>query len=329
MSASTRPRHRLRFSKPSRKLEPTLYTRPIRAFSQGRQKTRPKSPAHALPIAVTVQPLSRFLHWIDKEAPGGALTEIKAAQALEDFRRQTNLLKDVSFETISGSGPNGAIVHYRVTTASDRPLRGGDLYLVDSGAQYLDGTTDVTRTIPIGTPTDEMRLAFTCVLKGHISLATAKFPEGTCGVHLDALARMALWKSGLDYDHGTGHGVGSYLGVHEGPQNISKALRNEPLRPGMILSNEPGFYKTGAFGIRIENLILVTPPETPAGGERPMMGFETLTLAPIDRRLIISDDLNEEERTWLNAYHERVRTIIGPSLASDERAWLEEATRPL
>ena len=273
--------------------------------------------------------LTRFLHWLSGETQSGDLTEIKAAEALEGFRRQTNALKDVSFETISGSGPNGAIVHYRVTTQTNRKLEPGDLYLVDSGGQYEDGTTDVTRTVAIEQSTEEMRRAFTLVLKGHIALATAVFPVGTCGVHLDALARMSLWKAGLDYDHGTGHGVGSYLGVHEGPQNISKALKDVPLVPGMIISNEPGYYKTGAFGIRIENLILVREPTVPNGGDRPMMSFETLTLAPIDRELIVSSLLSVDERTWLNEYHARVCSALSPQLNDAERAWLKSATQPV
>ena len=273
--------------------------------------------------------LSRFLHWIAREGASGELTEIEAAEELEAFRRANGALKDVSFETISGAGSNGAIVHYRVTTKTNRAIEPGSLFLVDSGAQYLDGTTDVTRTIAIGEPSDEMRDRFTRVLKGHIALGSARFPEGTCGVHLDALARMALWQAGLDYDHGTGHGVGSYLGVHEGPQNISKALRNVPLEPGMIVSNEPGYYKTGAYGIRIENLVLVTPAEKIAGGDRPMMGFETLTLAPIDLGLVVPSLLTDAERAWLNAYHARVRAVIGPQLDGEAKAWLETATRPI
>jgi Xaa-Pro aminopeptidase len=272
--------------------------------------------------------LTRFLHWVSVEAPKGGLTEISAAEQLEAFRRQSNALKDVSFETISGAGPNAALPHYRVTKKTNRAIEPG-IYLVDSGAQYLDGTTDVTRTVAIGAPSSEMKRAFTLVLKGHIALATARFPEGTCGVHLDALARLALWRAGLDYDHGTGHGVGSYLGVHEGPQNISRYLRDAPLKPGMIISNEPGYYRTGAFGIRIENLVLVTPAEPIPGGERPMMGFETLTLAPIDVALVDSALLSREEREWLNAYHTRVASVIGPQLEGEAKAWLASVTKPI
>lgn len=273
--------------------------------------------------------LSRFLHWLSINGPSGGVSEIQAAEELEGFRRSNGALKDVSFETISGAGPNGAIVHYRVTTKTNRSIEPGSLFLVDSGAQYLDGTTDVTRTIAMGEPTEEMRDRFTRVLKGHIGIATARFPEGTCGCHLDVLARLALWQAGLDYDHGTGHGVGSYLGVHEGPQNISKALRNVPLEPGMIVSNEPGYYKSGAYGIRIENLVLVMPASEIVGGERPMMSFETLTLAPIDRALIMPSLLTEAERRWVNEYHARVREVIAPELDEAPKSWLIEATKPI
>lgn len=270
--------------------------------------------------------LTRFLRWVATEAPGGGVTEIDAAKRLEAIRAETGELKDVSFDTISGAGANGAIVHYRVTAATNMPLRRGELFLVDSGAQYVDGTTDVTRTIAIGTPGAEERDRFTRVLKGHIGIATARFPEGTSGAQLDAFARMALWKAGFDYDHGTGHGVGSYLSVHEGPQRISK-MGHQPLKAGMIVSNEPGYYKAGAYGIRIENLCVVTPPAPVEGGERMMMGFETLTLAPIDLALVERSLLTEEEAEWLNAYHARVRAALSPGLDAETRAWLEEATR--
>lgn len=271
------------------------------------------------------QALSRFLAWLAREAPGGNVTEISAARKLELFREQTGALKEISFDTISGAGPNGAIVHYRVTTATDRPLGPGELYLVDSGAQYLDGTTDVTRTVAIGTPSDEMKDRFTRVLKGHIALASARFPAGTSGAQLDALARIALWRAGLDFDHGTGHGVGSYLSVHEGPQRISKA-GHVPLEPGMIVSNEPGYYKPDAFGIRIENLLVVTPPAPIEGGEREMLGFETVTLAPIDLNLVVPDLLTNEERDWLNDYHARVAEHVADALPDTDRDWLAEAT---
>jgi Xaa-Pro aminopeptidase len=274
------------------------------------------------------QALTKFLKWIATEAPKGGVTEIDAAQRLEAFRAETGELKDVSFDTISGAGANGAIVHYRVTTATNMPLKPGELFLVDSGAQYMDGTTDVTRTIAIGKAGAEERDRFTRVLKGHIGIATARFPEGTSGAQLDAFARMALWKSGLDYDHGTGHGVGSYLSVHEGPQRISK-MGHQPLKPGMIVSNEPGYYKPGGYGIRIENLCVVTPPAPVKGGERMMMGFETLTLAPIDLNLVEKALLTEEEVDWLNAYHARVRAALSPGLDAETKAWLEEATRAI
>lgn len=271
--------------------------------------------------------LARFLAWIDREAPSGALTEIDTVEALETFRRETGALKDVSFPTIAGTGPNGAIVHYRVTRKSNRRIAPGDLLLIDSGAQYEDGTTDVTRTIAIGEPTQEMRDRFTRVLRGHIAIATAVFPDGTTGAQLDSLARQFLWQAGVDFDHGTGHGVGSYLSVHEGPARISK-LGTTPLKRGMILSNEPGYYKTDAFGIRIENLELVVPTQI-EGAERPMNAFETLTLAPIDRRLIDLAQLSKQELNWLNDYHARVRREVRPLLDEVTKVWLDAATEPL
>jgi Xaa-Pro aminopeptidase len=271
--------------------------------------------------------LARFLAWVDREAPKGVLTEIDAVEALETFRRDTGALKDVSFPTISGTGPNGAIVHYRVTRKSNRRIVPGDLLLIDSGAQYEDGTTDVTRTIAVGTPTSEMRDRFTRVLRGHIAIARAVFPDGASGAQLDTLARQFLWQAGVDFEHGTGHGVGSYLSVHEGPARISK-LGTAPLRRGMILSNEPGYYKTDAFGIRIENLELVIAAEI-AGAEKPMNAFETLTLAPIDRRLIDVDMLSAREVAWLNDYHARVRSEVRPHVDDDTRAWLDAATAAL
>jgi Xaa-Pro aminopeptidase len=273
--------------------------------------------------------VSRFLHWIATEAQSGKVDEIAAAQKLEGFRAATGALKDLSFDSISGAGPNGAIVHYRVTTKTNRRLARGSLFLIDSGGQYLDGTTDITRTVPIGRPNKEMKERFTRVLKGHIALSRVRFPKGTTGHQLDALARMSLWEAGLDYDHGTGHGVGVYLGVHEGPQRIAKFVNTQPLEPGMILSNEPGYYKTGAYGIRIENLQVVTSAADIEGGERPMLGFETLTLAPIARELIVKQLLTKEEIAWVNAYHARVREEIGPQLDGEARIWLEEATKPL
>ncbi|MCP5432795.1 MAG: aminopeptidase P family protein [Alphaproteobacteria bacterium] len=272
--------------------------------------------------------LTRFLAWLAREAPKGTLDEVTAAIRLETFRRETNALKDLSFDTISGSGPHGAIVHYRVTGATNRVMKPGELFLVDSGGQYADGTTDVTRTVAIGEPAPEMRDRFTRVLKGHIALARARFPKGTTGAHLDVLARQFLWEAGLDYDHGTGHGVGAYLSVHEGPQSISRRP-SPPLEEGMIVSNEPGFYRVGAYGIRIENLVVVTPAEVPPGGERAMHGFETLTLAPIDRALIDRAMLTDAERAWIDAYHARILAVHGPRLDAQAGAWLAAATAPL
>ncbi|MGJ4882140.1 aminopeptidase P family protein [Bradyrhizobium sp. HKCCYLRH1065] len=271
--------------------------------------------------------LARFLAFIDREAPKGTLTEIDAVEALESFRRDTGALRDVSFPTISGTGPNGAIVHYRVTRKSNRRIMPGDLLLIDSGAQYQDGTTDVTRTIAVGAPTEEMRDRFTRVLRGHLAIARAIFPDGTTGAQLDTLARQFLWQAGIDFEHGTGHGVGSYLSVHEGPARISK-LGTTPLKRGMILSNEPGYYKTDAFGIRIENLELVVAKDV-AGAEKPMNGFEALTLAPIDRRLIDVVMLTAEERAWLDAYHARVRETVRAALDDSDQRWLDQATAPL
>ena len=270
----------------------------------------------------------RFLAWFDREAPKGTLTEIAAVEALESFRRQTGALKDVSFPTIAGSGPNGAIVHYRVTRKTDRRIAPGELFLIDSGAQYEDGTTDITRTLPVGAVTDEMRARFTLVLKGHIGIARAVFPEGISGAQLDTLARRALWERGLDYDHGTGHGVGHYLSVHEGPARISK-LGTAALKRGMILSNEPGYYKTGAYGIRIENLVLVSQGPEVEGAEKTLNAFETLTLAPIDRRLIAPKLLDDGEIAWLDAYHARVRDTLSPRVDADTKTWLAAATEPL
>jgi Xaa-Pro aminopeptidase len=273
--------------------------------------------------------LTRFLHWLATEGQTHPPDEIAAVAKLEAFREDTGALKDLSFDTIAGAAANGAIVHYRPTKRLNKRAEAGSLLLVDSGAQYLDGTTDVTRTVAIGEPSPEMAERFTLVLKGHLALARVRFPVGVTGSALDALARMALWAHGLDYDHGTGHGVGSYLGVHEGPQRIAKAPNSVALRPGMIVSNEPGYYKEGAYGIRIENLQVVTAPHEIKGGERPMMAFETLTLAPIDRRLIVTALLTAEERHQMDAYHARVRAVIGPRLPAEVRAWLDEVTAPL
>jgi Xaa-Pro aminopeptidase len=273
--------------------------------------------------------LTRFLHWLATEGQETPPDEIAAVRKLEGFREETGQLKDLSFDTIAGAGSNGAIVHYRPTERLNQAAQKGTLMLVDSGAQYLDGTTDVTRTVAIGEPSREMAERFTLVLKGHLALAAVRFPVGTSGSALDALARQALWAHGLDYDHGTGHGVGSYLGVHEGPQRISKAPSAVPLRPGMILSNEPGYYKEGGYGIRIENLQVVTEPAPIPGGERPMLGFETLTFAPIDRRLVVRELMTDGELVQLNAYHAKVLEIVGPGAPDDVRAWLEEACAPI
>ena len=273
--------------------------------------------------------LTRFLHWLATEGQLNPPDEITAVTKLESFREATGALKDLSFDTIAGAASNGAIVHYRPTERLNKRTETGSLLLVDSGAQYLDGTTDVTRTMAIGEPTAEMRQRFTLVLKGHLALAGIRFPAGTTGSALDILARHALWMHGLDYDHGTGHGVGSYLGVHEGPQRIAKAPNAVALRAGMILSNEPGYYKEGGYGIRIENLQVVTEAAQIPGGERPMLGFETLTLAPIDRRLIDRDLLSPDERAQLDAYHARVRDVIGPLLEPEVRSWLTDVTAPI
>jgi len=272
--------------------------------------------------------VTRFLAWFDLQAPRGELTEIDAVEALESFRRDTGLLKDVSFPTIAGAGADGAIVHYRVTRRSNRRIAPGELFLLDSGGQYEDGTTDITRTIAVGAPSDDMRKNFTLVLNGHIAIARAVFPDGTTGAQLDPLARQFLWQAGLDFDHGTGHGVGSYLSVHEGPARISK-LGGAPLKRGMILSNEPGYYRTGGYGIRIENLILVTEAEAVAGAEKPLNAFETLTLAPIDTRLVDPALLTAEEIAWFDAYHARVHDRLASLVDPLTRVWLRTATAPL
>ncbi len=283
--------------------------------------------AHAAQLRDGVA-MARFLAWLDEVAESGKIDEVAAAIKLEDCRRESGQLKDISFDTISAAGPNGAIVHYRPTNKGKRVLQTGTLYLIDSGAQYRDGTTDVTRTIAIGTPTAEMKRHYGLVLKAHIAIAAARFPKGTRGQDLDPFARRPLWEAGLDFDHGTGHGVGSYLSVHEGPQRLSR-LGTVELEPGMILSNEPGYYREGQYGIRLENLVLVTAPERIPGGTRDMLGFETLTLVPFDRRLIDPKQLMPWELAWLNAYHARIRREIEPILLSDDRAWLRHATAPI
>ena len=273
--------------------------------------------------------LTRFLRWFAETAPGGELTELDAAGHLDALRAENEHFRGLSFPTIAGAGPNGAIVHYHASAATNRRIEPGSLFLVDSGGQYLDATTDVTRTIAVGAPSDEQRRHFTAVLKGHIAIATTRFPAGTSGSQLDTLARHALWQMGLDYDHGTGHGVGSYLGVHEGPQRISKAPNTVALEPGMIVSNEPGYYKTDAYGIRIENLVCVVEAPDIEGAERPMLGFETLTRAPIDRALIDAARLTEAEVAWLDAYHAEVREALTPLIDGATAAWLARVTRPL
>ncbi|MEZ5743548.1 MAG: aminopeptidase P family protein [Sphingomonadaceae bacterium] len=283
--------------------------------------------------------VSRFLRWLEVEAPRGEVTELSASDRLQAFRQDCGDLRDLSFDTISGAGPNGAVVHYRVSEETNRTLEPGSVYLVDSGGQYPDGTTDITRTVWIAgegdkaLPPAEVKDRYTRVLKGHIALARAVFPKGTKGSQLDTLARQFLWAAGLDYQHGTGHGVGSFLSVHEGPQRIAKGSgaqggTEQELLAGMILSNEPGYYKTGEYGIRIENLQLVEPREI-EGAEEESFGFETLTLVPIDRRLVDVELLDRDEIAWWNAYHARVLEVIGPQLDGDDQSWLEEQCKPL
>jgi len=272
--------------------------------------------------------LVKFLEWLDENSPGGEVDELHAVETLRGFRQENDLFRDLSFDTIAGSGPNGAVVHYRVDRASNRCLKDGELFLLDSGAQYLDGTTDVTRTVAIGGPSDEQRDRFTRVLKGHIALARARFPKGTTGHQLDVLARNALWQVGLDFKHGTGHGVGSYLGVHEGPQMISARHNDIALEPGMILSDEPGYYKAGEYGIRIENLVAVIPSEVGSADEQ-FHEFETLTMAPMDLELVAVELLNRDEREWLNSYHVRVLELVGASVEGKTLNWLTKATRKI
>ena len=275
----------------------------------------------------------RFLAWLDDQPPG-SVDEIAAATRLEEVRRTTGQsmqmpLRALSFDTISGAGPNAAIIHYRVNTKTNRRIEPGEMLLIDSGGQYVAGTTDITRTIAVGDVPHEQKRFFTLVLKGMIAISLLRFPEGTRGLDIDPFARIALWKAGADFAHGTGHGVGSYLSVHEGPQSISRRGTQE-LLPGMILSNEPGYYRDGAFGIRIENLVVVQEPQAIEGGDKPMLGFDTLTLCPIDKRLVLSDLLDAEETTWLDTYHARVREELTPLLADDPALdWLEAATAPL
>ena len=273
--------------------------------------------------------LTRFLAWLADAAPQGGLDELAVAERLAALRAEDGRFAGLSFPTISAAGPHGAIVHYRPCAASNRRLEAGTLYLVDSGGQYRDGTTDVTRTIAIGRPSADMRRHFTLVLKGHIALAAVRFPKGTTGTQLDAFARHALWQQGLDYDHGTGHGVGCYFSVHEGPHRISKLPNAVALEAGMVVSNEPGYYRQGAYGIRIENLVLVQPAAAPAGAEHELLGFETLTLAPIDRVLIEPALLSPAEVAWIDAYHARVAAVLTPLVDAATGRWLAAATRPI
>lgn len=273
--------------------------------------------------------LCKFLHWLSVEVPTGMITEISAAAQLRYFRESSGALSDLSFATISAAGPNSAFIHYRASEKTCRPLAPRGLYLVDSGGQYLDGTTDVTRTIAIGVPSKEMRDRFTRVLKGHIALSRVVFPVGTHGGQLDAFARQYLWSAGIDYPHGTGHGVGSYLAVHEGPQRVSRVGDcSAPLMPGMIISNEPGYYKEGEYGIRTENLMLVVERDV-CGGEIKMLGFEVLNFAPLDRALIDMSLLTKDEREWIDAYHAEVARVVGPHLEGAAKRWLAQATIPL
>ncbi|BCA62657.1 Metallopeptidase family M24 [Sphingomonas sp. HMP9] len=278
--------------------------------------------------------LSRFLRWVETECVKGGQTELSAAAKLLAFRQETGVLKDTSFDTISATGPHGAIPHYHVTEESSARIEPGQLYLIDSGGQYADGTTDVTRVMPIGDPTEEMRDRFTRVLKGHIGIATAVFPDGTMGGQIDAFARRPLWEAGLDFGHGTGHGIGAYLAVHEGPQRIAApnypgGAAMEPLRAGMMLSNEPGYYKAGEYGIRIENLILIEPRDIP-GADRAMLGFETLTFCPIERTLIEPALLTPQERAWVDDYHAKVLAVLTQEMADEaDRAWLAAKCAPL
>jgi Xaa-Pro aminopeptidase len=281
--------------------------------------------AHLRDGAAMVQ----FLAWLDAEAPKGGLTEIAVVTALEGFRRATNALRDISFETICGAGAHGAIVHYRVSEATDRPVVPGELLLVDSGGQYLDGTTDITRTVSVGPLPEDAAECYTAVLQGMVAISRARFPRSVTGGHLDSLARLPLWTLGRDYDHGTGHGVGAYLSVHEGPQRISRTS-DVALAEGMILSNEPGYYREGAFGIRIENLLaVIKAPDLPGADKRDMLAFETLTWVPFDRRLIQADRLSPQERDWINRYHADTLRLIGPRVDAAARDWLTRACAPL
>ena len=313
-----------------------LETNGIKAVFEQDPCALPKARKNAAEIAGARMAQSRdaaamceLLAWLDAEAPAGGLTEIDVVRKLEGFRIATGALKDISFDTICAAGPHGAIVHYRVTEETNRTIQPGELLLLDSGGQYLDGTTDITRTISIGSPTAIQRKCFTRVLQGMIAVSTVRWPEGLSGRDLDPLARIELWRMGLDYDHGTGHGIGAYLGVHEGPQRLSRTS-DVSLEPGMIVSNEPGCYREGEFGVRIENLLAVKKaPELPDGDGRPMLEFETLTWVPVDLRLVDAKLLTSHERNWLNGYHHTVRKKVSAQLGDRARSWLKRAIQPI
>jgi Xaa-Pro aminopeptidase len=301
---------------------------PVALFKAAKNKTeiRGAKQAHRRDGAAMV----KFLHWLEKAVPKGGITELSAARKLEVFRKQQPRFKGPSFSTISAYGSHGAIVHYSVSPETNVPVKPKGIYLVDSGGQYLDATTDITRTVALGRPTAEQRDRFTRVLKGLIALSTISFPKGTSGPQLDVLARWALWEKGLDYGHGTGHGIGSYLNVHEGPQAISPARGfGVGLEPGMILSNEPAYYKEGEYGIRIENLVLVAEDTVRLKAKSPFYAFETLTLCPIDLRLVKRELLTADEIHWLNGYQRRVRKELTPLLDKAESAWLRKATQAI
>jgi Xaa-Pro aminopeptidase len=296
----------------------------------------PKARKNTAEIAGTAQAhlrdgaaLVELLCWLDAQ-PAGSVHEIDVVTRLEACRRKDNALRDISFDTIAGTGPNGAIMHYRVSTETNARLEAGHLLVLDSGGQYLDGTTDITRTIPIGPPGQDECLAYTRVLQGLIAMSLLRWPVGLAGCHIEAVGRVPLWAAGQDFNHGLGHGVGTYLNVHEGPQRLSR-INQVPLEPGMILSNEPGYYREGAFGIRLENLIVVQEAAMPEGGdaERAMLDWRTLSFAPFDRRLMVPDMLSAPERNWLNAYHAQVAEKIGPRVGVAEKLWLDGATAPL
>jgi Xaa-Pro aminopeptidase len=271
----------------------------------------------------------RFFKWLKEEVPKGGITEISAAEKLEEFRKMGDKFVGLSFTTISGYGEHGAIIHYDPTPETDVAIRSEGIYLLDSGGQYLNGTTDITRTMAMGQPADEQKEMFTRVLKGHIDLARLKFPVGFSGKQIDAFARRSLWDSGRNYNHGTGHGIGHYLNVHEGPMGITPRDVGVPLKAGNVMSNEPGYYKAGEYGIRIENLIVIRDEEEHGSEDFQFLGFETLTLCPIDLNLVEPSLLSDAERKWLNDYHETVYTKLSPFLSDEEKVWLEHETKPI